>query len=92
MTFANNVNQNADQPLTYQIKLKGYLDVQWADWFENTTIQFDNDGNTLLTCLVPDQAALYGVLKKIRDIGLFLLSLNYLENTQNDKPYPQAKA
>lgn len=72
-------HESTKNTLTYQIKLKGYLDVQWADWFENTTIQFDNDGNTLLTCLVPDQTALHGVLKKIRDIGIFLLSLQYVE-------------
>jgi hypothetical protein len=79
MAFDDDLKQNTDQPLTYQIKLKGYLDVQWADWFENTTIQFDKDGNTLLTCVVPDQAALHGLLKKIRDIGLFLISLHYVE-------------
>ncbi len=72
-------NSTLNEPMLYQIKLKGYLDVQWADWFESTTIQFDKDGNTLLTCLVPDQAALYGLLKKIRDIGIFLLSLQYVE-------------
>lgn len=82
----NFVHENTKNTLTYQIKLKGYLSAEWADWFENTTIEFDSDGNTCLTCLLPDQAALYGLLKKIRDLGLFLLSLQYIETDSIAKP------
>jgi hypothetical protein len=60
----------------YEIRLKGHLDDRWAEWFEGLTITLDKDGNTLLSGPVVDQAALHGLLKKIRDLGLPLLSVN----------------
>lgn len=62
--------------MIYQIRIKGYLDHQWADWFENATISLEENGDTLLTCPVVDQAALHGLLKKVRDLGIPLLSVN----------------
>jgi hypothetical protein len=62
--------------MIYQIRIKGHLDEQWSDWFENATIILEEDGNTLLTLPVIDQAALHGLLKKIRDLGMPLLSVN----------------
>ncbi len=64
------------QPLVYQIRLKGQLGSQWADWFEGLVVTVEEDGDTLLTGPVADQAALHGLLKKIRDLGISLISVN----------------
>ncbi len=63
----------------YEIRIKGYLDAQWGDTFEGMTITLEDNGNTLLTGPVIDQAALHGLLKKVRDLGLTLLSVNSIE-------------
>lgn len=67
---------DATQPLLYQIRLHGHLSPQWADWFDGLTITLEDNGNTLLTGAVADQAALHGLLRKVRDLGMVLLSLN----------------
>lgn len=64
------------EPLIYQIRLEGQLGREWAEWFGGLTITLADNGETLLTGPVIDQAALYGVLKKIRDLGLPLISVN----------------
>ena len=64
------------RPMIYQIRIKGQLDSQWTDWFGGLTITLGEDGDTLLTGPVVDQAALYGLLKKVRDLGLPLLAVN----------------
>ncbi len=69
---------------TYEIKLKGHLDESWADWFDGLTFTHENDGMTALTGEIIDQAALHGLLKKIRDLGMSLLSANRLESGQTD--------
>ena len=69
-------SRDADQPLVYQIRLKGHLGRQWRNWFEGLTITLEDNGDTLLTGPVCDQAALHGLLKKVRDLGMPLLSLN----------------
>lgn len=61
--------------MIYQIRLKGHLGGQWSDWFEGLTITLEESGETLLTGPVVDQAALHGLLKKVRDLGLPLLSV-----------------
>ena len=63
------------QPMIYQIRLKGYLGAQWTDWFGGLTITLEEGGDTLLTGPVIDQAALHGLLKKVRDLGLSLVSV-----------------
>jgi hypothetical protein len=68
----------SNQPIVYQIRIKGHLGQQWINWFEGLTITREEDGNTLLQGLVIDQAALHGILKKVRDLGMPLLSVNSL--------------
>ncbi len=70
--------------MVYQIRIKGHLGPQWADWFEGLTITLEDDGDTLLTGLVVDQAALHGYLKKVRDLGMPLLSVNSVEPGRQD--------
>ena len=67
------------QPVVYQIRIKGQLDPQWTDWFEGLAVTTEDDGNTLLTGSVIDQAALHGLLKKLRDLGLPLISVSPVE-------------
>jgi hypothetical protein len=72
------------QPPVYQIRIKGQLDSQWAGWFEGLTITLEEGGDTLLTGPVIDQAALHGLLKKVRDLGLPLVSVSPVEPGQPD--------
>ncbi len=65
--------------VVYQIRLKGHLGSQWTDWFDGLSITLEEDGDTLLTGPVIDQAALHGLLKKVRDLGLPLVSVCPLE-------------
>jgi hypothetical protein len=67
------------QPMVYQIRLKGHLGRQWTDWFGGLTITLEDDGDTLLTGPVVDQAALHGLLKKVRDLGMPLVSVNRID-------------
>ena len=73
------------QPVVYQIRLKGHLDSHCTDWFEGLTITLEDDGNTLLTGPVIDQAALHGLLKKVRDLGMPLVSVCPVEHGQADQ-------
>jgi hypothetical protein len=86
--MANNRNARTDQdePMVYQIRIKGHLGRQWTDWFGGLTITLEEDGDTLLAGPVVDQAALHGLLKKVRDLGLPLLSVNRVEPGQADAP------
>jgi hypothetical protein len=66
-------------PGRYEIRLKGHLGARWAAWFDGLTITRDSDGTTIIHGPVADQAALYGLLQKTRDLGLPLISVNYVE-------------
>lgn len=73
-----------NQPTVYQIRIQGHLDSQWTDWFEGLTITLEESGDTLLTGVVVDQAALHGLLKKVRDLGLPLISISPVEAGRTD--------
>ena len=73
-----------DEPALYEIRLKGHLEARWADRFGNMTITLAENGQTLLTGPVVDQAALYGLLRKVRDLGLPLLALSSSERAGLD--------
>jgi hypothetical protein len=75
-----------DGPGLYEIRLKGHLDQRWADWFDGLLITLQDNGDTLLTGRVVDQAALHGVLKRIRDLGLPLLSVIRAESVRPGGP------
>lgn len=73
------------QPEILEIRLKGHLDTRWASWFDGLTISQTEDGDTVLAGPVADQAALHGLLKKVRDLGLPLLSINPINHKENLK-------
>ena len=70
--------------MVYQIRIKGHLGSGWSDWFGGLTITLSDNGDTLLTGPLIDQAALHGLLKKVRDVGMTLLSVNRVEPGQAD--------
>jgi hypothetical protein len=74
------LDEKHNQHPYYEIRLKGHLDARWADWFEGLTITLEEDGETLLTGPVVDQPALHGLLKKVRDLGIPLISISPLEH------------
>jgi hypothetical protein len=77
MSETHALPDNHDEFGLCEIRLKGHMDDRWADWFGGATITLEDTGTTLLTCPVIDQAALHGLLKKIRDLGMPLLSVNF---------------
>ncbi len=76
--------QDHYEPGIYEIRIKGHLDDKWTDWFESLTITLEENGDTLLTGPVVDQAALHGLLKKVRDLGMPLVSVSPVEPGQAD--------
>jgi len=76
--MSNNLDPKTDpsEPMVYEIRIQGHLGPQWTDWFGGVTITLEDNGDTLLTGPVVDQAALHGLLKKVRDLGTPLLSVN----------------
>jgi hypothetical protein len=77
-TYDEKHNQNK----CYEIRLEGHLDERWAEWFEGLTITLEDNGDTLLTGPVIDQAALHGFLKKVRDLGTPLISVSPVESDE----------
>ena len=74
----------------YEIRLKEHLDTRWVKWFNGLTITLEEDGDTLLTGPVTDQAALHGLLKKVRDLGMTLVSVNQVQFNETH-PYRSNK-
>jgi hypothetical protein len=73
-------NTDPNEPTVYQIRIKGYLGSQWTEWFGGLTITQEDNGDTFLTGMVVDQAALHGLLRKVRDLGMPLLSVNRIKS------------
>ena len=72
------------QSMAYQIRIKGHLGLQWTDWFGGLAITLEDNGDTLLTGPVVDQAALHGLLRKVRDLGMPLISVTRARPSQAD--------
>jgi hypothetical protein len=86
MTDKSNSKIDPDEPMVYQLRITGHLGLQWTEWFEGLTIVLQENGETLLTGAVVDQAALHGLLKKVRDLGLPLISVIRVNPGQDDMP------
>jgi hypothetical protein len=86
--MSNEINSEGEkaQPMVYQIRIKGHLGREWTDWFGGLTITLEDNGDTLLTGAVVDQAALHGLLRKVRDLGAPLLSVSRVEPGQAEAP------
>ncbi len=85
--MSNELNPKIDpnQPTVYQIRIKGHLGHQWEDWFGGLAMTLEDNGDTLLTGPVVDQAALHGLLRKVRDLGLPLVSVCPIKPGQVDQ-------
>jgi hypothetical protein len=73
-------------PTRYEIRLNGRLDPRWAAWFDGLTLTSDSDGTTALRGVVVDQAALHGLLQRLRDVGLPLISVTPLPDNPQEGP------
>ena len=73
---------DSNQPVVYEIRIAGHLPARWSAWFEGLAVAVQPDGSTLLSGPVVDQAALYGLLKKVRDTGLTLIAVNQISSRQ----------
>ena len=82
MSERNNQKTNPNQPMIYQIRIKGHLGSQWKDWFDGMTMTLEENGETVLSGPVADQPALYGLLKKVRDLGMNLVAVNHIDSDQ----------
>jgi len=80
----NHQQRDSDRAPIYQVRLKGHLGEEWADWFGGLDIVLDENGEMLITGPVLDQAALHGLLRKVRDLGLTLVSVNSVDPNQTD--------
>jgi len=78
-------------PGRYEIRVKGHLDTLWAAWFDGLTLAHGSDGTTIIRGPVADQAALHGLLQKVRDLGLPLISVNHVAPGQPPAPRRRAR-
>jgi len=79
MSITPTSTEDYHEPGHYEIRIKGHVDNRWAGWFDGLNITLQDNGDTLLTGLVADQAALHGLLRKVRDLGMPLVSVNRIE-------------
>ena len=84
MTTEHVSTSGPDSPGRYEIRLKGRLDGRWADWFDGLSLSHESDGTTVLSGPVTDQAALHGLLSRVRDLGLPLISITQLDSEQQE--------
>jgi hypothetical protein len=84
--MSNTPNSKTDprQPMVYHIRIQGHLGSEWTDWFEGLTLTREDNGETLLSGPVLDQAALHGLLRKVRDLGMPLLAVSRVQLSQAD--------
>jgi len=75
MSDTLDLKTDPSRPIVYQIRVKGHLGSHWTDWFGGLTVTLEDNGDTLLTGPIVDQAALHGLLKKVRDLGMPLVSV-----------------
>jgi hypothetical protein len=76
MSDKQTLDERHNQQKRYEIRLKGHMEARWVEWFDGLAITLEENGSTLLSGPLADQAALHGILKKVRDLGLTLLSVN----------------
>lgn len=86
MSDTRGSRSDSPEAARYEIRLKGHLDARWAAWFDGLRLGLERDGTTVIDGRVADQAALHGLLQKVRDIGLPLISVSCVEPDQPDKP------
>jgi hypothetical protein len=91
MATHHNTASEPSQPTVYQIRLKGHLGDQWRGWFAGLRITRDDNGETVFTGPVMDQAALHGLLRKVRDLGLPLVSVITVPPSQGDAAQSEAR-
>jgi len=72
-------SQKFDKPGNYQVKVGGHFDHSWSDWFEGMAIKCMEDGTSLITGYIPDQSALYGLINRIQNMGIILISVIRIE-------------
>jgi hypothetical protein len=84
MSNEHSSERDAGQPMVYQIRIKGHLAGQWTEWFGGLTITLEANGDTLLTGPVADQAALFGLLRKVRDLGMPLIAVSKVDPKSAD--------
>lgn len=84
MNETHGATEEYHEPGRYEIRLKGHLDKRWADQFEHMSFTHESDGTTILAGPVADQAALHGLLRHVRDLGLPLVSVNRVQPSQSD--------
>lgn len=86
MSKTGQPNHQDDETMYYEIRIKGHLNDRWAMWFDGLTLTHEANGETRLTGSVVDQAALYGLLRKVRDVGLPLISVVQIDSDQTGAP------
>ena len=80
----NKASTGQSTPGRYEIRVKGHLNSRWAAWFDGLSLSAESDGTTIIHAPVADQAALHGLLQKVRDVGLPLVSVTQLDSDQPD--------
>jgi hypothetical protein len=85
MSATQGASDQRQAPRGYEIRIRGHLDARWSDWFGSVIITLETNGSTLLTGTVVDQAALHGLLRKVRDLGMPLISVIQLETKEANK-------